>query len=380
MARKQDQTSRKLANQLREHVIKPGIKLAWLKGMGNPQKVEVRKSRHQGATDAVIFEVAVELKLFLKFSYDAEKEIKGYRLLSQAQGYKGHLVSPLFSELDLANNVMLMPYQEAKELYELIREGGANKEYIKKLYKNFLETSKKLWVSTKLSSASYDFKEIYKKRIIDRLDRMRNELGISDIYTLKFVINGSNYGTFGEVWRKFISNIDTLNHVCPCTTHGDEHAKNILIYNGAVRLEDKEGWVIVDYVNAKKESDWIFSIAKMLHWWQFYYVLELAKSKNEVKKELNSSWKIQGKRLNLSYDANALEKHTPEICRVLGKEVMNFAKEVGEQFSENPANWQKRLKLALFSVIFGSMPLHFKEADFAIPIMIHKSFESLDNL
>lgn len=382
MTNNQDQTSRRIANQLRDHIIKPGVRAAWLKGMGSPQRVTVQKSRHQGATDAVIFEADVALRLFLKFSYDAKKEVKGYKLLSQAQWYKGHLVPPLFSELNLADNVMLMPYQETKELYELIRKMTKNEEeYIKNLYKSFLETSKNLWASTKSSNSSCNFKKIYTERIINRLDRMKSELGITDIQRLRFIINDLDCGTFEQAWNKFDNNISALKSTCPCTTHGDEHAKNILIFNEAVGF-DENGWVIVDYLNAKEKSDWIFSIAKMLHWWQFYYVLELAKSKKTVKNQLKASWNItKDKRtLKLSYNDKALNKLTPRICEVLKDEVMKLANEVGIEFQEEQADWQKRLKLAMFSVIFASMPLHFSEADFAIPIMIHKSLKSLNDI
>jgi len=378
MNNQKDGTSRRRANQLRE-AIKHAIYYKWLKEAGVP-KVHVTKSKHQGATDAIIFEADARIKFHLKDSlFGAPKEKEGYNILKeQWKEHKSHIVPPLFEDVKGLDAIMLVPYQNAVTLHTLIANRNAADDWIKELYKDFLKTSKNLWISSKLPHPC-NLEQIYKRRIIERNALLKEELNRDQINNLEVIINRKSYGTLGEWMNKFSAHLAKLRVNHSCTIHGDEHANNIMIYNDAINL-DPTGWVLIDYVNVRKNSDWIFSVAKMLQWWQFYYVLELAKSKDTVKKQLHSMYKIRGEKLELNYTEDTLNKYSPSICKELEKEVMEFANEVGADFQESQADWQKRLKLALFSVIFGSMPLHFKEVDFAIPVMIHKSLQSLDNL
>ena len=34
-----------------------------------------------------------------------------------------------------------------------------------------------------------------------------------------------------------------------------------------------DDFILIDYVNAKKSTDWIFSIAKMFHYWDFMFLI-----------------------------------------------------------------------------------------------------------
>jgi len=380
MARENDHFSRKRADQLRE-AIKYSIYSKWLGEAGEPTEVKVTKSEHQGATNAMIFKADVRITFHIKDSLsDAQKEKKGYNILRKQWGkHKSHLVPPLFKNVKGLDSIMLVPYQNAATIHALIADQEGSDWWIKKFYEDFLKALEELWVQSKSPDKSCNVIQIYRRRITARNAVLKAKWGKSRINNLKVSINGKQYGSLGDRLEKFSYHLDKLKAVNSCTIHGDEHANNVMVYNDAINL-DAAGWVIIDYVNVMKNGDWIFSIAKMIQWWQFYYVLEVAKSEAAVRNELLGKHKIRGGELELSYDEDVLNRRTPAICRQLEKRVMEFAGKVGKLFEEEQSSWQERLKLALFAIIFGSMPFHIKEVDFAVPIMIHKSFEWLDKL
>jgi len=149
-----------------------------------------------------------------------------------------------------------------------------------------------------------------------------------------------------------------------------------MVFNDAIGY-NTSGWVMIDYVNAGRSADWLFSIAKMLQWWQFYFVIEEAKINKSLKSKLSSSMRLSDHALDLQYDKQALRSEIPTVCRSLEEQIMELAQTVGQDFGEDQAVWRERLKLALFSVVFGSIALHFKDADFAVPIMLGESLDIL---
>lgn len=234
---------------------------------------------------------------------------------------------------------------------------------------------KKLWVNTK-DSVSPDLRHIYVDRIWDRIGKMEQRFGINGFSNIDIVVNDREYGNFGNLMDTFSDNIEKTELRFACTIHGDEHAKNIMIYNDAI-TRSPTGWVIIDYVNVMKEADWIFSIAKMLQWWEFYCVLEQAKQDNKLQQILRANLELRDRRLIITYDKNALQGQVSTLCRDLQQMVLTLAQETADAFEEDEQVWHQRLELALFSVIFGSAPLHFGKADFAVPIMIGESLKHL---
>lgn len=380
MSESKDSTAKKIANQLRDHFLVEGIRNVWLKGLGEPESVTIEKAQYEGTTDAVIFEADVKVKLVLKYSLtDAYNEKNGYDILFNAKAYKGHLIPPLFGELKNIAGVMLTPYQYATTLHECISGNRIDTGFLLEIYKDFLKKSYQLWSSTRNANSICNLNETYGKRVTnkERVNLFKKALGKDNLNTIEIKINGSSYGKYLDIVKDFRGRLQKLNGVIPCTTHGDEHAKNIMIFDDALTEFNEKGWVVIDYVNAKNESDWIFSIAKMLQWWQFYFVLELAKSNQEIRNKIKSEFRIEKNVLVLDYDLDALSSYRPEHCETLQKELIKYAKRVARNFKEDWSACEERLRLALFSVIFGSMPLHFRDANFAVPIMIHKSLESL---
>src|SRR6266699_1521116 len=184
---------------------------------------------------------------------------------------------------------------------------------------------------------------------------------------------------FDQWLRRLYEDFFSASDHSSCTLHGDEHAKNIMVFRNAIG-HNPTGWVIVDYVNAKKEADWIFSIAKMLFWWQFYCVLELAKQDSSIRETLKAAYdteELKHNRLIITYDEKELERQVPARCRDLQQMVLTFAQTIAAAFGEDPMEFHQRLKLALFSVIFASAPIHFGKADFVVPIMIGESLKHL---
>ena len=195
---------------------------------------------------------------------------------------------------------------------------------------------------------------------------------------LKIQVNGQAYGTIQSLMNELLEGLREVEIPYSCTSHGDEHARNIMVYNDAIASRDETGWVLVDYVTARKRADWVLSIAKMLNWWKFSYVLEVAKRDREVRRSLRSRRRRQGDTLHLSYDEDALQSHLPPICRVLEKHLRELALNgVSSAFGERNHDWERRLQLAQFAVAFGAMPPQLRKAPFAVPVMIGKAVEFL---
>jgi hypothetical protein len=267
----------------------------------------------------------------------------------------------------------LTPLINAKTLHEVVydpQESGHFDQWIRDTYDEFLGEMQKLWVHTK-DSTSPDLREIYISRIWNRVERLEHALKINSLRDMSIVVNERDPIRFGDVMNVFTEEIGQVIPPFSCTTHSDEHARNIMIFEEAERRHDKTGWVIIDYASARKQSDWILSIAKMLQWWDYYCVLEQAKYDFNVKQTLRASpSRPKNGRWVISYDEKALKDLIPTRCSTLRQRVYTFAKETGEILKEDEQIWSQRLELALFSIIIASAPLHFGKADFMVPIMI----------
>ncbi len=363
-------------------IIEQSLQYNWLHRTAKPI-IDVRPSQEVGATDAIIFRANVNIDLFVKFHLeDFRREDNGYKILYEGPNeFASHLIPPLPTPSSAP--LWLTPLVDATTLHDLACRPGKSPlfdQWIKQLYEDFFSAMKALWFQTK-TSISPDFRQIYVNRIWDRIDLMERGFNISSFKDLTIEVNGVKYGVFENLMANFA---DRMNRASAsvhssCTIHGDEHAKNIMAYRNA-RGHDPTGWVIVDYVNASKESDWIFSIAKMLFWWQFYCVLELAKQDSSLRETLRAGYdteKLKQNQLIIMYDDKSLEQQVPDRCRDLQQMVLAFAQTTAVAFGEDPLECLQRLELALFSVIFASASIHFGKADFAVPIMIGESLKHL---
>ncbi len=377
----EDQNLAKLYGWVRD-IVQNEIHHNWLHGTAKPQRVSVGPPSEIGATDAIILQADVHVRIFVKMHpEDPEREFRGYDILCQGpQEFVKHLVPPIPSSLDSPHLLWLTPHVDATTLHQLVYRNSSSghfNRWIKELYADFLRNMEELWTNTRTFPPP-NLRQIYVERIWDKIGRMNEILKIDNIMDMHIRVNTNEYGLFSGLIDRFIDQVDSANknmHFA-CTTHGDEHAKNIMVYEETISRKSS-GWIIVDYVNAKKEADWIFSIAHMLQWWQFYYVLELAKRDQNLEQALNARMVLNDNVLTIEYNQEVLESHISSRCLELKQMLLTFTQRIAQDFGEDEQNWRQRLNLALFSVIFAAAPLHFGKADFALPIMIGESLKSL---
>lgn len=364
-------------------IIEESLQYHWLHRAARPA-IEVRLSHDTGATDAIIFRANVNLELFVKFHpEEAAREFEGHQiLLGEPNDFASHLIPPLPTRGNIP--LWLTPLVDATPLHDLACRPTSFPlfdTWLERMYEDFFSAVKALWFQTRKTNTPPDLRQIYVNRIWNRIALMERGLDIPNFRDVAIKVNGVNYHGFETLMATFEERIDHLSASVhsSCTIHGDEHAKNIMVYRDAIG-HNPTGWVIIDYVNARKKADWIFSIAKMLFWWQFYCVLELAKQDPSIQETLKATYdtqELRHNRLIITYDEKALARQIPDRCRMLQQMVLDFAQVIAAAFGEDPMEFHQRLELALFSVIFASAPIHFGKADFAVPIMIGESLKHL---
>jgi len=375
----------KVINSLKTH-LQYALSGIWLKNFGKVT-VEVKKDpRLQGVTDAYLYRVFTKANFVVKHDYaDVPKEKKGYEILKDASpSLSSHLVPPLEEGKNpdgvryLNEAVLLTPHINSLTLHEIITKKKAEKNYIYSLYSDFLNKLKNLWSDTH-NSTKPNIGRIY---LVERLDeRLRKFKDFYDLKgNLKIILNKREI----ELTRKIIPDLqkrllnlkDKINY--SCTIHGDEHAKNILVRKESIG-KDSEAWVLIDYTNTQEKSDWIISIAKILHWFKVYFVIENARRKRDLHGRIE---KISSNTLKVEYTEGDFKKKIPRICDELYSRTLNFCNEANKEiFHEPDSIWKERLKIALFIMLFGAVTRHFEpEKEFAIPFLIGESFRFLESL
>lgn len=369
--------------QLEGHIEKV-IKAGWLNGLGKV-KVKVEEDTVlRGATGAFLYKTTAQLNFVVKFHLqDVSEEKRGYEILRKGpQNFSAqHLVEPLLAgQVDAS--VLLTPYLVASTLHEVILHEKALPSWIiNDLYEDFLNKLELLWKET-LSKPGPLFGDIYLRRIRSRTKEIEKEWKIENIYEFSFEINGKSFGKFKDLILYIENKLREIEKQTKysCITHGDEHAKNILIRNEDINIS-REAWILIDYVKAQEKGDWVFSIAKILHWWQVYYAIENAKTRENLELK-NGKLDIDkiNKIIRVYYDEKSLREEISPICNKLSNNVIEFAKKIGDGvFKEDYDNWWERLKIALFANLYGSVPRHFnKKNRFAIPILIGEGLKALN--
>ncbi len=363
-------------------VIEDSLRFNWLHNTAMP-RVKIDSFLERGGSNAIILTAKVQVELAVKFHVkDAPVEALGYDILREAglDELREHLI-PALPTYGLPV-LWLTPYLSADTLHTVACKDHPLQAYerrISRLYAHFLQVSKALWVTTKTSAPSDLLKQIYVPRIPERIGRLEQALHTDDLDRLTVVVNKRPFEAIGSVLTDFADMVDAAHIEYACTTHGDEHAKNIMVSRN-LQLLDRTGWSLIDYTHARRQSDWLFSIARMLYWWRFYCVLEMAKTDRDLRERLEIKpldGAMDDGKLNISYNEAQLEASVPQLCRTLDHQVMEFAETVAQEFGETAHAWQERLKLALFSVVFASALGHFEQAPFVVPVMIGESLKML---
>lgn len=373
--------------ELAAEVVREAIEYHWLYGTAEP-RVDVRLSTDQGGTDAVILAADVRLRLFAKFHpHDVQSEAQGYRVLRAGPDqFAEHLVPPLSS--NGSPIFWLTPLIDAATLHDLTfarRSSRPSDQFLYQLYDDFLNAEETLWTATR-TSETVDLSSIYGDRVSgDRFMALaavlRDDLHmeIPDLLEVTLEVKDSDFSRrIGDVLSDFEARLAKTTAPAPCTIHGDDHAKNIMVRRSGYD-RDPRRWMIIDYVTARSDGDWLYSVAKMLQWWDFYCVLEMAKKQKRVENALQVTQEFErsSNRLIIGYDRRYLRERVPRICRDLQQMVLQRTGDVAQRFGESDSQRQERLKLALFSVVFGSAHRQVGKAKFALPIMLGKSIEYL---
>lgn len=360
-------------------VIAKGISSEWLNDVVAPT-VKVEPSKHSGATEAVMYEAVVSTRLFVKLHFeDVPKANIGYNTLLKEwkEESKKHLIPPIELEVEGGGLLNITPFAEAFTLHRLVREYGDQfKTWILKLYDDFLETSARLWIKT-VKEGKPDIQKQYISRIHQAAYKIEEHWGLPDILNTQMKVNNKLYIKYGDLLTYISTKLEKLEIPYSFTTHGDEHAGNILIPKD--KFYDSASWFLIDYVNANNGSDWVFCIANMLIWWDLYYVIENAKERQEDSPFKNSLQPInEGKMIEISYQEDLISREIPDICKELSQKVWKVAEDVAAQLNDN--SWRERLKVACFTVMFSTAPYHFERNAFAAPILIGESLKFLEEI
>lgn len=360
----------------------------WLEGFGEITGLKlVKDPKLKGATDAIFYKVKASTEFVIKFGLnDVPKEKKGYKILRRASPtLTSHLI-PLLGEGKhieddgLNKAILLTPYINSLTLHEIVSNYSqiTTRNWILKVYYDFLNELRILWKRTKKTKKP-SLKDIYFKRLSDRLSDFKRQEKIDTATNLTLVLNGKEIRIEADIKPLIQDKIEKLEKKInySCIVHGDEHPKNILIRRENIGLSEKY-WYLIDCGNALEQGDWIFSIAKILHWWKVYFAIENAKEKRDLKGKLT----INKDRVEIEYDENNFRKRIPEICEDLYGKILLFCREVNKEiFHEPDSVWKERLNIALFIMLFGAVTRHFEpEKEFAIPFLIGESFKFLESL
>lgn len=373
-----------IKHQLKQHLedILPAL---WLEGFGDVEVELDDNPALKGATDALFYEIVAKINFVIKFGLiDVPNEQRGYKILSQASSaLKKHLV-PLIGEgkkiydLGLNKAILLTPYINSLTLHQIVSQEIADKKWILDLYGNILNELKNLWRKTR-NSKKPSLEDIYIRRLHSRLTEFKKKFKINRQSKIKLIINDKKFNIEGEIIPAIQKKIIKLKNRVKysCVVHGDEHAKNILVKEDSVGL-DKQSWVLIDCGNARLEGDWIFSIAKILHWWKVYFALENAKQKQNLK----GVFKIDKNLIKIEYNVKSFKKRFPKICDDLYSETLKFCRIANKEiFKEKDSVWQERLKIALFINLFGAITRHSDyKSKFALPFLIGESVKFLKEL
>ncbi len=375
---------RKIRRQLEQH-ISDLVLSKWLDGYGNVRVKLVSDPHLTGATDAMHYKVIAQLTLVLKYhQQDARLEKAGYQVLKRLSERfaRKHLIRPLFgNEVDSA--VFLVPYLTAASLHEIISGEMASRRWIvEELYADFLQELNKSWERT-LSSNRPNLRAIYLGRIVGCATALATKWGLKDIERTQFILNDKKIGQFRDIRNAVENRLTGIEDGVKysCTTHGDEHAKNILVKKQDVGIQ-RDSWVLIDCVKASDNSDWMFSIAKMLHWWEVYFGIEESKDKKPLPTFGDYSVDTKKNSIRVWYEAESFRNTIPAICQELSKSIHRLCENVGSTlFKEEPDVQQERLLIAVFSILFGSLSRHL-DADnkFALPVLLGESLLRLAQL
>lgn len=332
----------------------------------------------EGATNAVTVQVESLLQFMFKIDIDTvPKEIAGYKIMEQVLP---HYTLKLLAG-DSSAGWLCLPYlASARNLHDIIKDKVLNDTDILALYADFLRQMLALWIKT-YKSRPPD----YEAQFVQRLQRRTKEaerlfstsiagqaLSFTQLLRMPLRVNGCDYPPLTELFDLAVRLV--TDHPAPysVTAHRDEHAKNILVETAGIVAGSE--WYLVDLPNVSTRADWVWSIAKMRHWWFAYYYIDQAKRHRlplPQSPDVEVKFEIRERKVAIEYD---LEDQIPSICRTLDQKVENLAKQMGKLLKD--PKWLKRYWGSLFLVFYGSIPYHHN-CQHVIPILVGESVKAL---
>jgi len=332
----------------------------------------------EGATSAVTVQVEGALQVMFKLDVDTvPKEIRGYKIMEQV--FPHHTLKLLYCD-DNAGLLCIPFLATARNLHDVVKDGLLGERDVLILYEDFCRQMLALWNQT-YSSRRPDYEDQFVKRLRLRTKQAERlfsnsvagqELSFSELLRIPLWVNGIRYPPLAELLELAVRLI--LENPAPCsvTAHRDEHAKNILVEmatSGDVPL-----WYLIDLPNVSTRADWVWSIAKMRHWWQVYYYIDQAKrisSPPTGAQEADINFEVTPHGALIEYDIN---HRIPPICRTLDQKVESFAKQMGNLLRDS--KWFKRYRASLFLVLYGGIPYH-RHCQHVIPTLLGEAVKAL---
>lgn len=372
-ARVSDMHTRALAN-LVENALAGSV----LRGFGRC-RIALQAAGQQGASGSVAYKTDASLSFFVKYDVDPrvrEKEIAGHRLLAKAGAprLQEHLLPPLIEGGDLP--LLLFPLLDDYEtLHDWIRQNESTptgQERSRVLYRSILTTFYRyLWKPTRSDTQKPQVRKIYELRARERLSMIVQHFNGRNYQRTRLRINGEDLGELGGLVAAVTQAVRAMNVPFSCTVHGDEHPKNVMV-------GPDEQWFLIDFASASDRVDWVYSLAKILHWWRGPYALHSLRSPRPIRAsqgQLRSG--RQGPVLEFSYDEKCLAQMLGTTSEIMHQAVLEFARSVARSFGD--PHWIDRLPIAYFSVVVGNVPGFLKSPQyqfFAGP-MLHDAVRAL---
>jgi hypothetical protein len=331
----------------------------------------------EGATGAVTVQIDSRLQFMIKFDPETvPREIDGYHIMTQV--LPKHTLSLYAS--DSSSGLLCLPYKaSAMNLHDIIKDKVMSDSDVKSLYSDFLRKMQALWLMN-YKPVSPDYESRFVKRLHQRTRRAERlfsssvadqQFGSSELLRLPLLVNGKNYPPMMELLDLSVQLISDNRVTYSTTAHGDEHAKNILVETSGV--ERGYRWYLIDLPNVNARADWVWSIAKMRHWWTAYYYIDLAKHSQFNVMHANDEiyFEADARRAEIKY---SLESQIPLLCHDLDQKVETLAQQTGKVFGDS--KWRKRYAASLFLVFYGGIPYH-RNCQQMIPILVGEAAKAL---
>jgi hypothetical protein len=334
---------------------------------------------------ASIFKVITPVELFVKDQHSKRGgEQQGFSSLNESPSFGSHLL-PAWVE-DRSQRFWVTQFVQSRTLNDLVIEANGVdevEEFILHLFRDFCRAELMLWMETQTDTEA-DLARLYRARVLapDRLEALDRELqrcfNVPGILETSVTINGTSFDRFGEIVDQFFARVSKTSAPFGRTIHGDDQPRNILIPESTIG-NDFRSWKVVDYTTVQRGADWMVSIAKMLHWWDFYFAIEQVAAHSTLRQSLRTVAEYEPRRkiFHISFDESALSALRPPVATSLYLETLRLAASAAQILEPDPTRWRVRLSQALFAVVFGSAYRHTDRMGFALPIMIAKSLTYL---